>query len=200
MRRNFLSRFFINLICLDFWRKLVALFLALLLYLAIAPRTSEKREKSFMNVPVHIELPGNLVNSSEDIPRVKVTLSGDIKTLDNIDPGALYLRTAVNSDAVIPDEPYTLRLRFGDLNGLPHGARVSSITPRDLSLTLERVIHKRIIVKPRYDSMDDMLQDYEIANCRLVPSSVVLSGPAYLSLISLRISSLLFCSNNPIMS
>ena len=57
MRRNPFIQFFINLICHDFWRKLVALFLALLLYLAIAPRTSEKREKSFANVPVHVELP-----------------------------------------------------------------------------------------------------------------------------------------------
>ena len=30
----------------DFWRKLVAVFLALLLYMAIAPRTGEKQEKT----------------------------------------------------------------------------------------------------------------------------------------------------------
>ena len=178
MRRNFISNFFINLVCHDFWRKLVALFLALLLYLAIAPRTSEKREKSFANVPVHIELPGNLVNNSDDIPRVEVTLSGDMQMLDNIDPGTLYLRTVVNSDAVIPGELYTLRLRMGDLNGLPNGVRVSSISPRELPLTLERLIHKRVIVKPSYGSQEAMSRDYEISNCRLVPASVVLSGSA----------------------
>jgi hypothetical protein len=169
MRRNPLIQFFINLICHDFWRKLVALFLALLLYLAIAPRTSEKREKSFSNVPVEIELPANVALSSGERPKVKVTIHGNIKALDEVDPGLLRIRAEVHADAdrLIPGEAYLLRLRFDDVSGLPYGARVTSISPRDLPLNLERVVSKQLEVKARYDSQEKLLPELAAATMQM---------------------------------
>ena len=76
----------INFIRRDFWRKLVAVVLALLLYQVIATKTSERREKSFANVPVNVELPADLFLNNPDALRVKVTLGGKVSDLDNIDP------------------------------------------------------------------------------------------------------------------
>ncbi|MBR2358630.1 MAG: hypothetical protein IKA65_11490 [Lentisphaeria bacterium] len=162
----------------DFWRKLVALFLALLLYLAIAPRTSEKREKSFTSVPVTIELPANLALSDNTVRRVKVTLSGNAKALDEIDPGALRIRTEVNGEGFIAGEPYQLRLRREDISGLVYGVKVESISPRDLVLDLEPVISKHLPIRPRYDSLGKLPQDYEIASVKFVPAKALISGPA----------------------
>ncbi len=178
MQKNRIGRFIIDFIRHDCWRKLVALFLALLLYWAIEPRTSEKREKSFSNVPVTIELPSKLSLSGSEVRKVKVTVSGNDKKLDEIDPGALRVRTEVDPESFIPGEPYQLRLRYDDVSGLVYGTHVTAISPRDLVLDLEPVIQKRVVVRPRYDSLANMPADYEISNVRFVPSSVVLSGPA----------------------
>ena len=171
-------QFIMDFIRRDFWRKLVALFLALLLYLAISPRTNEKREKSFINVPVNIELPSNLALSDNTVRRVKITLSGNAKDLDEIDPGALRIRTEVNSDGFIAGEPYQLRLRSEDISGLTYKVKVESISPRDLVLDLEPVVSKNLPIRPRYDSLGKLPQDYEIASIRFVPANVLVSGPA----------------------
>ena len=89
----------LNFILRDFWRKLVALALALLLYMAINQRISEKREKSFTNVPVNVELPADLYLNNRSALMVKVTLSGNAKTLDDIDPGALRIRAEVHKES-----------------------------------------------------------------------------------------------------
>ena len=169
----------INFICRDFWRKLVALALALLLYLAINQRISENREKSFSSVPVSIDLPSDLFLNTPDI-RVKVTLSGDAKTLDEVDPGALRIRAEVYKESFIPGTPYRLRLRSNDVSGLVYGVRVNSISPRDITLNLEQVISKKVPIRPRYDSLTKLPQDYRIAGVRFVPTHAVLSGPAQL--------------------
>ena len=167
----------INFIRRDFWRKIVALALALLLYLAINQRISENREKSFSNVPVNIDLPSDLFLNNRDL-RVKVTVSGDAKTLDDIDPGALRIRAEVNKESFIPGTPYQLRLRSDDVSGLVYGVRVDSISPRDISLDLEPVISKKVPIRPRYDSLNKLPQDYRIAGVKFVPTHAVLSGPA----------------------
>ena len=170
----------LNFIRRDFWRKLVAVSLALLLYMAINQRISEKREKSFTNVPVNVELPSDLFLNNRDALRVKVTLSGDAKTLDEIDPGALRIRAEVNRESFIPGTAYQLRLRSDDVSGLVYGVRVNAISPRDISLDLEQVISKKVPIRPRYDSLAKLPQDYRIAGVRFVPTHAVLSGPAQL--------------------
>ncbi|MBE6370008.1 MAG: hypothetical protein E7056_07615 [Lentisphaerae bacterium] len=172
-------QFLIDFICNDYWRKAVALFLALLLYLAISPRTSEKHEKSFSNVNVEIELPANVAMSSGERPKVKLTLNGDIKSLDNVDPGLLKIRAQVHAEAdrLTKGETYLLRLRFDDVIGLPYGVRVTAISPRDLPLNLERVVSKQLEVRPRYDSQDKLLPDFDVTGVQFVPAKVLLSGP-----------------------
>ena len=167
-----------NFIRQDFWRKLVAVVLALLLYLAIAPQTSEKRERNFAQVPVHIELPPDLVMSNPNVPLVTLGLFGDVKTLDDIDPGLLRIRAEVQRGSFISGSPYKLRLRSTDVSGLPHNIQVKDISPRDILLDLEPVISKKVPIRPRYDSLNKLPQDYEIANIRFVPTHAVLSGSA----------------------
>ena len=168
----------INFIRRDFWRKLVAVVLALLLYQVIATKTSERREKSFANVPVNVELPADLFLNNPDALRVKVTLGGKVSDLDNIDPGELRIRKEINRDNFMPGSPYHLRLRSSDIGGLGYGVKVESIYPRDLTLDLEPMITKKVPIRAQYDSESRLSQDYEIARVRFVPSHVVLSGPA----------------------
>ena len=180
MQKNSLWQMIADFVRHDTIRKLVAVFLTLLLYVAIGQRTSERREKFFHEIPVHLELPANLALSNNEVPKVVISLIGNAESLNDIAPGALRVRAAVSRENFIPGEPYRLRLQPEDVSGFDYHVRVGSISPRDLELNLEPVISKRVMVRPRYDSQDKMLQDYEIAEVRFVPASVVLRGPARL--------------------
>ena len=174
MSKNKIGLFIINLFRRDCWRKLVALFLALLLYVAIAPRIGEKREKAFYNVPVHIELPPHLALSNPELHKVKLVLSGHASALDDIDPGALNIRAVVHAEGVVPGQPYPLRLRLKDVSGLPRGVRVLSISPRDLPLDLEPIGRKKVPVRAKYDHQ--LHEDYKIAGERFQYPEVTITG------------------------
>ena len=66
MQKNSLWQMIADFVRHDTIRKLVAVFLTLLLYVAIGQRTSERREKFFHEIPVHLELPANLALSNND--------------------------------------------------------------------------------------------------------------------------------------
>lgn len=168
----------LNFIRNDFWRKLVAIFLTVLLYLAISPRVSKKGERSFSNILVNIELPGDMVMDSSEPHRVKVTLSGNKKYLDELDAQELQIRTAVRSSSIAPGEPYTLRLRPQDVINVPDGMRVETVSPQILKLDLQPMASKKVRITPRYDSKDKLPQDFKIVNTTFMPSEVVLQGSA----------------------
>lgn len=164
----------------DCWRKLVALFLALLLYLSIAPRTGEKHEKTFKDVPLDIELPAGLALVNNESRKVRITLSGNPNVLENIDPGELNIRAAVNADRVVPNEPYYLRLRVSDVKNLPYGVRVSSISPRELPLQLDQLIEKNVKVKAKYNLEKSFTDKYKLTDSFCIPDEVHVTGPAKL--------------------
>lgn len=178
MKKNNFWQMIINFIRRDIWRKVVALALTALLYAAINQRISEKQEKSLPNIPVNVELPPDLFLNNAGALRVKVKLSGNKKLLDEIDPGAVRIRAEVYKENFISGSPYKLRLRSDDVSGLTYGVRVEDIAPRDLELDLEPVIAKKVPIRPRYDSLNKLPSDYDIASVRFVPSHAVLSGPA----------------------
>ena len=178
MQKNSLAQKIINFIRRDIWRKLVALALTVLLYVAINQRISEKQEKSFPNMPVNVELPPDLFLNNSGSLRVKLKLSGNKKLLDEIDPGSLRIRAEVHKENFMPGSPYKLRLRSDDVSGLVYGVRVENISPRDLTLDLEPVISRKVPIRPRFDSLNKLPQDYEVADTKFVPAHVVLSGPA----------------------
>lgn len=164
-----------ELVTHDFWRKLVALFLALLLYLAIAARL--RSDERFSDVPVALNLPSNVVRRDSEPLKVTLAVRGNRVRLAELNPAALRVRADIDGTSFVPGELYKLRLRPDDVSGLPHGIRVVDINPRDLTVNLEAVITKKVPIRPRFDSLSMLPLDYMVSNTRFTPSNVVLSGP-----------------------
>ena len=68
----------------DFWRKLVACFLALLLYWAIAGRL--RTDERFSEVPVSLKLPAQVVTREKEPPKVSIALRGNRLQLAELNP------------------------------------------------------------------------------------------------------------------
>ena len=166
-----------NLVRRDLGRKLVALFLAALIYLAVAPRTGKRPDISFSDVALDINLPPNIVLSEGKTYRVKLTLSGGSKeALDKIDPSSLRVLANVAGNRIVPGKPYKLHLRHSDVKGLAYGVRVETIVPQDFEIKLEPLAQKQLPIRVQYDSKNKLHPNYEITDVRFVPSSVEVSG------------------------
>lgn len=164
-----------ELIRRDFWRKFMALFLALLLCLAI-----NRRMRSFdrcPDVPVELKLPAATALRDQNLPRVTIQVSGNRSQLSEINPAAIRIRAEIDPASIVAGEPYKLRLHTSDVAGLPLGVRVAEIMPRDVVIHLEPMVSKRVPVKPRFNSESNLPLDYAVAETRLSPSEVVLVGP-----------------------
>ena len=160
----------------DFWRKVVALFLALLLYWAIAARL--RSDERFSEVPVSLKLPAQMVNRDKEPPKVSIALRGNRVQLAELNPAAIRIRAEIDAASFVPGEPYKLRLRTSEVTGLPPGIRVVDIAPRDLLILIEPVISKNVPIRPRFDSLSLLPLDYTVSETRFTPAEVVLSGPA----------------------
>ena len=159
----------------DFWRKFMALFLALLLYFAITWRL--RSDERVQDVPVSLKLPTELVSRDEEPLKVTLLVSGNRGRLAEILPSGVRISAEVAPAGVVPGEPCRVRLRASDVTGLPLGVQVLEIIPRDVMVHLEAVVSKRVPVKPRFDSESNLPLDYAVAETRFSPAEVVLSGP-----------------------
>lgn len=168
----------LNLIRHDCWRKLVAIFLTVLLFMAIMPRISGKDQRHISNIPVNIDLPGNMVMDRSTPLSVKLTINGTKKALDELDEQTLQIRAAVRSENIVPGHKYKLLLRPRDVMNLPFGIKIDSISPKELELDLQPLITKTVRVAARFDSLDKLPADFRMVNTTFMPAEVVLQGSA----------------------
>ena len=168
----------LNLLRHDCWRKLVAIFLTVLLFMAIMPRISGKDQRHISNIPVNIDLPGNMVMDRSTPLSVKLTINGSKKALDELDEQTLQIRTAVRSENIVPGHKYKLLLRPRDVMNLPFGIKIDSISPKELELDLQPLITKTVRVAARFDSLDKLPADFRMVNTTFMPAEVVLQGSA----------------------
>ena len=168
----------LNLIRHDCWRKLVAIFLTVLLFMAIMPRISSKDQRHIANIPVNIALPGNVVMDRSTPLSVKLTVNGSKKALDELDEQTLQIRTAVRSENIVPGRKYKLLLRPRDVVNLPFGVKIDSISPHELELDLQPLITKTVRISARFDSLDKLPADFKMVNTTFIPAEVILQGSA----------------------
>ena len=178
MNQNSRWKFILNFFCNDLLRKVAAIILSVLLYMAVSQRVSPKEVQSFSDLPVRIDLPADYVMDRSESYLVKVTLRGDRKHLNELDVQGLQIHAAVSSEKVVPGRTYKLKLRPGDVEKLPSGIKVESISPDVLELDLQPITRRKFPIAARYDSLDKLPADYKIVNATFIPAEVELQGSA----------------------
>lgn len=161
----------------DIWRKLLALMLSLLLYIAISGRLNDHNKRTIKSVPVELELPGNLVRCSDVPLTADVTVSGNSARINELDPARLRIHSQISLKNFTSGEPYRLTLRNKDVSGVGFGVQVVGIDPGELILNLEPMITKKVPIRARFNSLSMLSLDYAITDTRFAPNEVLLSGP-----------------------
>lgn len=179
MKRMFPHAFggFWRMVVLDFWRKLLALFLALLLYGAVNYRFARSEPMRLAGVPVEVMLPDGVVNVDQRVPPVEVTVAGSARIIKVISSRDIQARIRIPEGSFVPGMPYELKLSPADFK-LPAGVEILEVEPREILLNLEPLITRKVPVEIKFDSIDRLSPDYKIDRVSCAPTEVSVSGPA----------------------
>jgi len=129
-------------------------------------------ERTFSQVPVHIQIPGGYAILGNPVPVVTVRLRGlerDLRSLPSASVEvALELASAGIQDRVVIQNRH---VRF------PGNFQVGEVNPRELPVVVEAVETRRLPVQPRTRGVPADGVDYEL---RLDPAVVAVQGAASL--------------------
>lgn len=164
-----------QLIVSDFWRKLLAVFLAALLYYYGTTKTRENHTpERISGVPVEIELPPDAVNTDRGVAPVTLQVTGSPDDIKNLTPSSFFGKIKVVS--FVSRKPYRHKLSPSDFKG-PAGVTIQSVEPRELVLNIENVITRRIPIEVKFDSIDRLPRDYQVDRVVCSPDEVQITGP-----------------------
>jgi YbbR domain-containing protein len=159
----------------DFWRKLIALFFALLVYYAVQI-TQLGAERSISGIPVEIEMPKDLVNISAQVPKVTITVRGSQRRIKELSPGDFKVKLRVNEADFVQDSQYPLRISPQDVQS-PHLIKVLKVRSLEEGLTLERKDRRRVEIRPQFNSLSKLPGDYTVSGVKFTPEKVWVTGP-----------------------
>ncbi len=158
----------------DFWRKLIALFFAVLVYYSVEVQIAGERK--IPGVRVEMELPPELINVGQQELFVTVTARGPNKVLDEIEGKDLKAIVPVAYEDFIPGRPFRFHLRPAYFKGY-RGVKVIDVDApfSEITLNLQRRISRDVPVTPKFHG--ELAQDYRRVETRCIPTVVQVTGP-----------------------
>ncbi len=167
----------ISLVRRDFWRKLIALGFALMVYLGVEEKLAE--EQRISGVPVEIALPPELIDMEPQAHHITVTVRASKLMMKNLTGNDLRVTVPVSYKNFVAGQPYTVHLTPELFR--KKGVRVVAIDPgeQELVLNLQRRKSRNATVRAVLES-ENLSRDYTVGEVRCIPSEVQLTGPEQL--------------------
>ena len=154
----------------DFWRKLIALFFAVLVWERVTTRIDDTQK--LRGIPVQISMPEGFVIIDDKRPRIDVTLKGSKQRLNKLVPGDIETRLDVKHPQIGQNRLYISKK---DIRA-PKGVSVAGIEPEDYIIVhLDEKLTKQVPVKLKYSG--SLLDGYALNTSHIIPDSVTISGP-----------------------
>lgn len=156
----------------DFFRKLIALIFAVLIWHKVSSEIGE--EKKLQGVPVLITAKGD-VEIMEYMPKsVTVTIRGYQRRLNLVSSSDISVVSEIDPLKVIPGKAYSLILDPDQIKA-PFGVKVISVTPETITVHVDAKRTKDVQVKPEFRGRPRI--GYDLGDIKVSPSAVTLTGP-----------------------
>jgi len=157
----------------DFWRKLIALLFAAIVYLSIAFQLHEERVIPEIPVEVRASDPELIL---DDVPDIKTMIQVRGPKTKISELSALNFSAAVEIGEAERrnDGSYRVTLSAKNFHG-PDGVRIKAVSPAELTLRLQRRITKKVPVKVRFKGR--LSESFRIEKTEQIPNEVTVSGP-----------------------
>ena len=161
-------RFIPGFIANDFWRKVIALFFAVLVWERVTARLDVSQK--MRNIPVTISMPGFVLLENRHVS-VDLELKGSQQHLNRITLNDIKIDVTV-------DHPHKglNKLIISKHNiTVPNGVSIASITPSDIDIYIDEQMTKKVPVKLTYSG--SLLDGYAINPLLIIPQEVTVTGP-----------------------
>ena len=154
----------------DFWRKLIALFFAVLVWDRVTTRIDDTQK--LRGIPVQISMPEGFVMTDDKKPSIDVTLKGSKQRLNKLVPRDVEAGIYIKHPKIGNN---TLYISKSDIRA-PKGVSVAGIEPEDyITVHLDEKLTKQVPVKLKYSG--SLLDGYALNASHIIPENVTVSGP-----------------------
>ena len=153
----------------DFWRKVIALFFAILIWVRVSDQLGD--EQIFRDLPISIDIPPAYVVVGDAPTTTDITLKGSKQRLLRLKPADLRVLIKISNPRLGENK---ITISNKDVL-LPAGVSVERIERKRFSLVLDRKIAKKVPV--RLNITGSLLDDYTYAVAAIIPAEVRLTGP-----------------------
>jgi len=152
----------------DFWRKVIALFFAILVWERVTARLDESQK--IRSIPVAISMPGYVPLDNKSV-KVDIVLRGSQQQLNKITPNDIKIALTVKK----PKEGVNkLIISQKDIT-VPHGVSIAHIEPDYFEIILDEKMTKKVPVKLIYSGA--LLDGYALNPIHIIPQEVTITGP-----------------------
>jgi YbbR domain-containing protein len=163
-RLRILPGFIVN----DFWRKIIALFFAILVWERVTAKLDESQK--IRGIPVAISMPGYVLLDNKSV-NVDIVLRGSQQQLNKITSNDIKVAVTVKKPKKGINK---LNISEKDIT-LPHGVSIASIEPHTVDIILDEKMTKRVPVKLIYTGF--LLDGYALNPIHIIPQEVTITGP-----------------------
>jgi YbbR domain-containing protein len=152
----------------DFWRKIIALFFAVLVWERVSARLDESQK--IRGIPVVLSMPGYIPLDNKSV-KVDIVLRGSQQQLNKITANDIKITLNVKK----PKEGINkLIISQKDIT-VPHGVSIASIEPDEFEIILDEKMTKKVPVKLIYSGA--LLDGYALNPIHIIPQEVTITGP-----------------------
>ena len=160
----------------DFVRKIIALFLASIIYVAVLDRLSTSREIPGIHIP--LKAPAGFVLIEKGSPAVRLSVTGSQSKLKELKPEDFtFSEIEIKPENYEEGKSYTLPLSPSNFHG-PLGVTVVSVSPESLQVHIDKLVTKDLKVKAEYDTTFPLPHGYVVKGTTVTPELVRVTAPS----------------------
>ncbi len=157
-----------GIIANDFWRKIIALFFAILVWERVTARLDVPLKMH--GIPVSISMPGYVLLENRQV-KIDIGLNGSQQQFNKITTNDIKIAVTIQN----PKEGLN-KLTISQHNiTVPKGVSISSINPKEIDIYIDEKITKKVPVKLIYSG--SLLEGYAINPLLIIPQEVTITGP-----------------------
>ncbi len=156
----------------DFWRKLAALFFAVIIYLNVDAYLHNN--KTISGVPVEVRPTQELIMTSPRQFSASVVVSGVARELNELDVRSISGKISVTPADRQPDGSYRVRLTSDNFRQ-SGGVKVVEVNDPEITLHLQRRISREVPVAMRFSGT--LPGAFRISDRTCIPPTVTVNGP-----------------------
>jgi YbbR domain-containing protein len=152
--------------------KLAALFVALLVWLAVS---SAPQIEVAINVPVEFRnISDQLEVTSENIPQAEVRLRGPSRVIREMKTSDLHVSLNLANYPIETTGERTFNLSPDQVR-VPTGVEVLQVVPSSMRLSFDKRAQRQVVIRPRV--IGALAPGYKIASVTVDPSAIGIIGP-----------------------